>query len=376
MSAKRIYFETSVVEPKPDETVLDAFIRSGVSIPFSCRGGSCQTCAVRCLEGDIPEQAQLGLSTHQKERGYILTCRCVPTSDMTIAPLSPDDVITDAFVVAVEQPTAERANYQVSVELGRSRKFAVGDTFKIIDGSTEETEVKIVAAEGEWLLTVELLTDTPPASFSWLQGELPPDTMLQLRGPYSQQVAMWLTEEKPDPEANLEIWQQLDDGAKVRTVLIDFYDRVYEDERLAPFFANVSKTRLVEKQFSFMKYLFTREHVHFGQRPRNLHHWMVISDDLMDHRRRIMDDTFKDHGLTDEQRHVWHQYEEKFRPDIVKDKPWPIKVGDEFVDLESFDKEVLACATICDHCGEPVDEGVEVIYHRRTGKISCPNCSQ
>ncbi|MFD1260331.1 2Fe-2S iron-sulfur cluster-binding protein [Entomomonas asaccharolytica] len=376
MSNKRIYFETNVVEVKPDETVLDGFVRSGVSIPFSCRGGSCQTCAVRCLEGDIPADAQLGLSDYQKEKGYILTCRCIPTTDMTIAPLSPDDVITDAFLMAVEQPTAAHPKYRFTIELGRSRKFEIGDTFKIIDGTNDEPVVKVVATDGDWVLTVELLADTAPATLTWLQGELQPDTMIQIRGPYSQQIPMWLTEEKPDPEPNLEVWHQLDDGAKVRTVLIDFYDRVYEDERLAPFFANVSKTRLVEKQFSFMKYLFTREHVHFGQRPRNLHHWMVISDDLMDHRRTILDDTFKDHGLTDEQRHVWHQYEEKFRQDVVKDKPWPIKVGDEFIDLEAFDKEVLSCATVCDHCGEPVDEGTEVIYHRRTGKISCPSCSK
>lgn len=376
MSGKRIYFETHMVETKADETVLDAFTRNGISIPFSCRGGSCQTCAVRCLEGDIPENAQRGLSDHQRERGYVLTCRCVPTTDMTIAPLSPDDVITDVFLVAIEKPTETQPNYKVTFELGRSRKFEINDTFRIIDGTDKETVLKIIESDGEWVITAELLADNPTVTFNWLNTELQPDTMIQVRGPYSQQTPVWLTEEKPDPEPNLDIWLQLSDGVLVREVLIDFYNRVYADERLAPFFVNVSKDRIVEKQYSFMKYLFTRQHVHFGQRPRNLHHWMVISDDLMDHRRRILDDTFRAHNLTDEQRHVWHLYEEKFRQDIVKDKAWPIKVGDEFVDLESFDKEVLDCATICDHCSEPVDAGVAVIYHRRTGKISCPNCSK
>ncbi|AZS50046.1 hypothetical protein DM558_04310 [Entomomonas moraniae] len=363
---KRIYFETHVVETKPDETVLDAFIRSGVSIPFSCRGGSCQTCAVRCLEGNIPAQAQLGLSDYQKEKKYLLTCKCIPTSDMTIAPLSPDDVITDAYVVSIN------AN-QLTIELGRSRTLAIGDTFKCINGSQAEPEAKVIAKEGDWILTLELYNTENDAI--WLQG-LTPEALIQIRGPYPQQTPVWMTDEAPDPEPNLAIWHQLEDGKKVRETLIDFYDRVYADERLAPFFANVTKSRLIEKQYSFLMYLFTRQHVHFGLRPRNLHHWMVISDDLMDHRRQILDDTFKTHGLTDEQRHIWHQYEEHFRTDIVKDKAWPIKIGDEFVDLETFDKEVLDCATVCDHCGEAVDVGVEVIYHRRTGKISCPNCSK
>lgn len=375
MTGKYIYFETNVVETKPDETVLDAFIRNGVAIPFSCRGGSCQTCAVRCLEGDIAAAAQKGLSDYQRERSYLLTCCCVPTTDMTIAPLSPDDVMTDVCIMAVERPTAAQTHYRFTFELARSRQFELGDTFKIIDGSNNEPVIKIVESDGEWVATAELLVETMPVTLTWLTEELQPDTLVQLRGPYSQQTPMWLTEEKPDPEPNLAVWHELGDGSKVREVLIDFYDTVYADERLAPFFTNVSKSRLVEKQFSFMKYLFTREHVHFGQRPRNLHHWMVISDDLMDHRRRILDDTFHKHGLSDAQRHVWHMYEEKFRPDIVKEKPWPIKIGEEFVDLEAFAKEVLDCATICDHCGEPVEAGTTVIYHKRTGKISCPNCS-
>lgn len=375
MLGKRICYETHIVETKPNETILDAFIRNGITIPFSCRGGSCQTCAVRCLEGNIPEAAQKGLSEYQKQRGYLLTCCCIPSTDMTIAPLSPDDVITDVYVISTQRPTIDHPKFSFTFELARHRHFAKNDTFKIIDGSDKEVIVKIIDYDGEWLATAEV-EENPPIALTWLTGDLQPDTLIKLRGPYSHQVPVWLTEEKPDPEPNLKVWHQLDDGAKVREVLIDFYDRVYADERLAPFFANVSKSRLIEKQYSFLKYLFTREHVHFGQRPRNTHHWMVISDDLMDHRRRILDDTFRDHHLTDEQRHIWHLYEEKFRPDIVKDKPWPIKIGDEFIDLETFDKEVLDCATICDHCGQPVEAGTTVIYHKRTGKISCPNCSK
>jgi len=132
----------------------------------------------------------------------------------------------------------------------------------------------------------------------------------------------------------------------------------------------------VEKQYSFMHQLFTGKKVYFGNRPRNIHHWMVISDDLMDRRRRILDAAMLRHGVTDEQRHVWHAYEENYRPDIVKDEAWPLKVGEnEYVDLESFDKEVLLEATLCDYCGNEVLAGEEVIYHRRTGKISCPRCS-
>ncbi len=153
MSGKSICYETHIVQTKPDETILDAFIRCGVAIPFSCRGGSCQTCAVRCLEGDIPITAQKGLSDYQKQRGYLLTCCCIPTTDMTIAPLSPDDIITDAFVIAIQQPTVANPCYNFTFELARQRHFTVGDTFKIVDGTNKENIIKIIEYDVEWLAT-------------------------------------------------------------------------------------------------------------------------------------------------------------------------------------------------------------------------------
>lgn len=41
-----------------DETMLQACSRQGVALRFSCQGGVCQTCIMRCVEGTIPTRAQ------------------------------------------------------------------------------------------------------------------------------------------------------------------------------------------------------------------------------------------------------------------------------------------------------------------------------
>ena len=70
------------IESRPGETVLDACLRQGVDLHFSCRGGSCHNCLCQCAEGDIPARAQRGLAPRLAEKGYFLPCVCIPENDM------------------------------------------------------------------------------------------------------------------------------------------------------------------------------------------------------------------------------------------------------------------------------------------------------
>lgn len=69
------------------ETVLDAALRNGVPFPHSCRSGECGECKVRLLSGTVDQESALDGALNQEERqqGYVLACRCQPTSDIKIA---------------------------------------------------------------------------------------------------------------------------------------------------------------------------------------------------------------------------------------------------------------------------------------------------
>jgi hypothetical protein len=71
-----------------------------------------------------------------------------------------------------------------------------------------------------------------------------------------------------------------------------------------------------------MRQLFTGEKIFFGDRPRNAHHWMVISDELFDHREALMASVLRQHGLAAHLIERWQAIENSFRSDIVKTKPW------------------------------------------------------
>jgi hypothetical protein len=124
-----------------------------------------------------------------------------------------------------------------------------------------------------------------------------------------------------------------------------------------------------------MKRCLLGEDVFFGNRPRNTHHWMVISDELMDYRKSLMLKAMQDNGLTQNQIDRWVRLEEHFRGDIVKTEAWPKRIGDQDVLLEGFGQEVLTIATLCDYCQAEIPAGTTVIYHLRRGLVSCPACT-
>jgi ring-1,2-phenylacetyl-CoA epoxidase subunit PaaE len=63
------------------ETILDAALRQGVKLPYSCKGGRCSTCAVICTRGKVFLNVNEVLTDRDVAEGWILTCSGYPDSD-------------------------------------------------------------------------------------------------------------------------------------------------------------------------------------------------------------------------------------------------------------------------------------------------------
>jgi len=61
-----------------DVSVLDAALRAGLDLPYSCKGGMCCTCRARLLQGKARMDKNYSLERSEVEAGHILTCQAHP----------------------------------------------------------------------------------------------------------------------------------------------------------------------------------------------------------------------------------------------------------------------------------------------------------
>jgi len=72
---------THRIAMRDDETVLDAALRHGLDLPYSCRGGMCCTCRAKVTDGASAMDQNFSLEPWEVEAGFTLTCQCRPTGD-------------------------------------------------------------------------------------------------------------------------------------------------------------------------------------------------------------------------------------------------------------------------------------------------------
>lgn len=77
-------------EVEPGEIVLDAAMRQGVDIPFSCRSGTCRTCLSKVLHGRIEHEEEyaddLMIGPGEVAEGFRLLCSSLAYEDSEVEP--------------------------------------------------------------------------------------------------------------------------------------------------------------------------------------------------------------------------------------------------------------------------------------------------
>lgn len=71
---------------EPEETVLEAALRAGYTLPYGCRNGACGSCKGKILRGEVDygSYQTSALSEEEKSQGLALFCCAKPRSDLTI----------------------------------------------------------------------------------------------------------------------------------------------------------------------------------------------------------------------------------------------------------------------------------------------------
>jgi len=67
-----------------DPSILDAALRSGIDLPYSCKGGMCCTCRAKVLAGEVRMDKNYSLERRDVEAGYVLTCQAHPLTERVV----------------------------------------------------------------------------------------------------------------------------------------------------------------------------------------------------------------------------------------------------------------------------------------------------
>jgi ring-1,2-phenylacetyl-CoA epoxidase subunit PaaE len=74
-------FDVPVAE---GEAIIDAAIRAGRNLPFSCKGGMCCTCRAKLVDGRVKMAVNYSLEPWETDAGYILTCQSHPVTEHVV----------------------------------------------------------------------------------------------------------------------------------------------------------------------------------------------------------------------------------------------------------------------------------------------------
>jgi ring-1,2-phenylacetyl-CoA epoxidase subunit PaaE len=69
---------------KNQDSVVDAGLKAGLEMPYSCKGGVCSTCRAKVILGEVDMDNNFALEDYEVARGFVLCCQSYPVTDKLI----------------------------------------------------------------------------------------------------------------------------------------------------------------------------------------------------------------------------------------------------------------------------------------------------
>ena len=141
-----ISFESTDVafDCAPGQSLLDAALRAGIELPYSCRKGVCGSCVGGIVSGDVQGLDGAAIRNDTCGPGQLLYCMCEPTTEVVLRPVSwkrLDPSARKTFTAKVHSNHLAAPDVSVlklRLPAGQRAKFQAGQYLQILleDGST------------------------------------------------------------------------------------------------------------------------------------------------------------------------------------------------------------------------------------------------
>ncbi|MBC5765804.1 FAD-binding oxidoreductase [Ramlibacter albus] len=169
----------------PEENILDAALKAGIEMPYSCRKGVCGNCAGAVSSGNVDSPP-----AEAKPPGQHLFCQCRPLGDLEIVPQAwhrVDPSARKTFTVKVFRNTLAAPDVsvlQLRLPAGQRAKFKAGQYLQLAlpDGSRRSYSMANPPHESD---TLQLhVRHVAGGEFSRIVPRLQPGDTLQVELPF------------------------------------------------------------------------------------------------------------------------------------------------------------------------------------------------
>ncbi len=185
--------QTTSFECAESENLIDAAAAAGLTLPSTCRSGTCGTCAGTCSKGEyeLGEHSEEALSADAKKDGGVLLCKTFPRGDMEVATphdmahiTAPPPAETACEVTAIEDLGGQVIRLELKAKDG-AVAFEPGQFMELTIPGTDTSRAYSLSNAPNWDGTLEFLIRLQPdGKFStWLKDAAKVGDEIKARGP-------------------------------------------------------------------------------------------------------------------------------------------------------------------------------------------------
>jgi CDP-4-dehydro-6-deoxyglucose reductase len=174
-----------------NETVLDAALRSGHVLAYSCRSGCCGTCKGLLMEGEVDygDAEPQALTAEDRERGAAVLCRAVPRSDLVVQVRELEAVSgieirsLPARVARMERLAPDVMRVYLKLPQGQRLHFLAGQYIDILLKDGRRRSFSLANAPGGELLELHIREVDGGEFTTSVFGQMREKDMLRIEGP-------------------------------------------------------------------------------------------------------------------------------------------------------------------------------------------------
>jgi len=188
-----------------DETVLEAALEHGYTLPYSCRNGACGVCKGKILEGsvDYGKAQAFVLSEEEKAAGFALFCCATPLTDLVVEShevTSTQEIVVKTLpcrVERMEKLTEEVMALYLKLPTNERLQFLSGQYIDILQKEGKPRSFSLAnAPHADELLELHIRNIAGGEFTHHVFNGMKPRDILRIKGPLGK---FFLHEDNPKP---------------------------------------------------------------------------------------------------------------------------------------------------------------------------------